>query len=201
MRFRGSAGQSFGAFCIRGMRLILLGEADDYVGKSMHGGEIILLPPGPARYESHKNVIMGNTVMYGATGGILYAAGRAGERFCVRNSGGNAVVEGLGDHGCEYMTGGKIVILGETGRNFGAGMTGGTARVLDESGAFERRFNAQLVGLARLQEDEDVRILQQMVGRYLERTNSRRASNVLKRWDEFLPQFWKVTPHAPEQED
>src|SRR5205814_927381 len=115
------------AFCSRGMRLFLVGEAQDYVGKSMAGGEIVISPPEEAGFRSHENTILGNTVMYGATGGGLYAAGRAGERFCVRNSGGHAVVEGVGDHGCEYMTGGVVVILGETGRNFGAGMSGGLA--------------------------------------------------------------------------
>ncbi|MDA0747355.1 MAG: glutamate synthase large subunit [bacterium] len=200
-RFQGSAGQSFGAFCIRGLRLILIGEANDYVGKGMHGGEIVVMPSGHARFQSHKNVIVGNTVMYGATGGTLYAAGCAGERFCVRNSGGHAVVEGLGDHGCEYMTGGVVTILGETGRNFGAGMTGGVAYVLDEDRVFERRFNSQLVGVQRVMDAEDISLLQKMIGRHLEYTNSRRASEVITRWEHYLPLFWKVAPHAPEEED
>ena len=119
--FEGSAGQSFGAFCISGLQLILTGEANDYVGKGMAGGVIVIKPSSDARFKSHENTIIGNTVLYGATSGSLYAAGRAGERFCVRNSGATVVVEGVGDHGCEYMTGGTIVILGETGRNFGAG--------------------------------------------------------------------------------
>jgi len=200
-RFKGSAGQSFGAFCIRGLRLILTGEANDYVGKGMHGGEIVLMPPGRARFLSHKNAIMGNTVMYGATGGTLYSAGSAGERFCVRNSGGHAVVEGVGDHACEYMTGGVVVVLGNTGRNFGAGMTGGMAFVLDEEQMFERRFNPQLVGALRVTDSEDVRMLQKMIGRHLEKTNSKRASDIITRWEKFLPLFWKVAPHAPEEGD
>lgn len=200
-RLKGSAGQSFGAFCIRGLKLILTGEANDYVGKGMNGGDLTVMPAGQARFESHKNTIVGNTVMYGATGGTLYAAGQAGERFCVRNSGGNAVVEGVGDHGCEYMTGGTVVVLGSTGRNFGAGMTGGTAFVLDEEGAFEMRFNPQLVGIVRVREEDDIKQLQKMIGHHLELTNSRRASEVLNRWEHFLPLFYKVAPHPPEAED
>jgi glutamate synthase (NADPH/NADH) large chain/glutamate synthase (ferredoxin) len=200
-RFKGSAGQSFGAFCIRGLRLIITGEANDYVGKGMHGGEIVLMPPGRARFQSHKNAIMGNTVMYGATGGTLYAAGTAGERFCVRNSGGHAVVEGLGDHGCEYMTGGVVVVLGDTGRNFGAGMTGGVAFVLDEDCLFEKRFNPQLVGALQVTDPEDIRLLQKMIGRHLEKTNSKRASDIITHWETYLPLFWKVAPHAPEEGD
>ncbi|MBI4532188.1 MAG: glutamate synthase large subunit, partial [Candidatus Latescibacteria bacterium] len=196
-RFRGSAGQSFGAFAIRGMRLVLIGEANDYVGKGMAGGEIILRPPKEARFAPHENIIMGNTVMYGATGGALYAAGRAGERFCVRNSGGRAVVDGVGDHGCEYMTGGVVVILGGTGRNFGAGMTGGVAYVLDEHRNFPERCNLQLVGLERVTSEEDVDLLQSMIGRHLETTNSRRSGEILSRWEEYLPLFWKVVPHLP----
>ena len=135
-RFVGSAGQSFGAFTTDGMRLTLEGEANDYLGKGMSGGEIVLMPADMARFAPHKNTIVGNTVLYGATGGRVFAAGRAGERFCVRNSGATAVVEGVGDHGCEYMTGGTVLVLGETGRNFGAGMTNGVAYVLDETGEF-----------------------------------------------------------------
>ena len=200
-RLKGSAGQSFGAFCIRGLKLMLTGEANDYVGKGMHGGEIVVMPPGNVRFESHENTIVGNTVMYGATGGALYAAGQAGERFCVRNSGGNAVVEGVGDHGCEYMTGGTVIVLGTTGRNFGAGMTGGVAFVLDEDGTFERRFNSQLVRIQRVKEDDDLSLLQKMIGRHLELTNSRRASEILNRWEHYLPLFYKVAPHPPEAED
>ena len=155
--FGEARGQSFGAFCVRGLRLVLTGEANDYVGKGMHGGELIVRPPGDATFPSHRNAIVGNTVMYGATGGVLYAAGIAGERFCVRNSGGRAVVEGVGDHGCEYMTDGVVIVLGSTGRNFGAGMTGGVAYVLDEEGSFENRYNPQLVSIHRVDHGEDRR--------------------------------------------
>ncbi|CAI8014595.1 Ferredoxin-dependent glutamate synthase 1 [Geodia barretti] len=147
--FRGSAGQSFGAFCISGVQFVLTGEANDYVGKGMAGGEIIIKPAPTAQFSTYENTIIGNTVLYGATGGTLYAAGRAGERFCVRNSGATAVVEGVGDHGCEYMTAGTVVILGETGRNFGAGMTGGTAYVLDEKQQFEKKYNSDWVKLEK----------------------------------------------------
>jgi len=152
--------------------------------------------PNPAsRFEPHKNVIMGNTVLYGATGGELYAAGRAGERFCVRNSGAHAVVEGIGDHGCEYMTRGVVVVLGETGRNFGAGMTGGIAYVLDEDNQFPNRYNPQLVGIERVVDPDDAILLRQMIERHREFTGSRRAADILDRWGEFLPKFWKVVPH------
>jgi len=194
-RFEGSAGQSFGAFCIRGMRMILVGEANDYVGKGMSGGQIAIMPNPESRFEPHKNVIMGNTVLYGATGGELYAAGRAGERFCVRNSGAHAVVEGIGDHGCEYMTRGVVVVLGETGRNFGAGMTGGIAYVLDEDNQFPNRYNPQLVGIERVVDPGDAILLRQMIERHREFTGSRRAADILDRWGEFLPKFWKVVPH------
>src|SRR6202043_3963179 len=147
--FQGSAGQSFGAFNVPGMRLILNGEANDYVGKSMTGGQIVIAPPSDAPYASEENTILGNTILYGATGGQLFAAGRAGERFAVRNSGAVAVVEGVGAHACEYMTGGMVVVLGETGPNFAAGMSAGVAYVLDMTGVFPMRCNSELVELQR----------------------------------------------------
>ncbi|GIX47653.1 MAG: glutamate synthase [Candidatus Tectimicrobiota bacterium] len=194
LHFVGSAGQSFGAFTVRGMRLILVGEANDYVGKGMGGGEIIVKPPPEARFASHENVIMGNTVLYGATGGTLFAAGRAGERFAVRNSGALAVVEGIGDHGCEYMTAGCVVVLGETGRNFGAGMSNGTAYVLDEAGLFPGRINPEMIRLARLEEAQDIDTLYSLILRHQQATGSRRAADILARWEEMLPLFWKVIP-------
>jgi glutamate synthase (NADPH/NADH) large chain/glutamate synthase (ferredoxin) len=193
--FEGSAGQSFGAFCIRGMRLDLTGEANDYVGKGMGGGELIVRPPAGVRYRSHNNTIVGNTVLYGATGGTFFAAGRAGERFAVRNSGAKAVVEGVGDHGCEYMTEGVVVILGETGRNFGAGMSNGVAYVLDESRDLPKKLNPELVGMQQVTADADIVLLQTMVSRHLDATGSRRAKEILDRWDSYLPLFWKVAPH------
>jgi len=196
--FKGSAGQSFGAFCIQGLRLVLTGEANDYVGKSMAGGEIVVRLPQNVRFASHTNTIIGNTVMYGATGGILFAAGQAGERFCVRNSGGQAVVEGTGDHACEYMTGGTVVILGKTGRNFGAGMTGGAAFVLDEDSDLEKLYNPELICLERLAHLEDVKMLQSLILRHQALTGSRRAQEILEKWDSYLPRFWKVIPRSSE---
>jgi glutamate synthase domain-containing protein 2/glutamate synthase domain-containing protein 3 len=194
--FEGSAGQSFGAFCIRGMRLILFGEANDYVGKGMAGGELVIRPPTRSQFASHENVIIGNTVLYGATGGTLYAAGRGGERFCVRNSGARAVIEGLGDHGCEYMTGGIVVVLGEVGKNFAAGMTGGVAYVLDEAHLLPERYNPQLVSIERLKEDNED--LLSLLREHLHWTESPRAQEVLTNWEEFRPEFWVVMPHPPE---
>ena len=195
LHFRGTAGQSFGAFATRGMKLIVRGEANDYVGKGLSGGEIVIRPDESARYEWHENTIIGNTVLYGATGGALFAAGRAGERFCVRNSGALAVVEGVGDHCCEYMTAGIAVILGETGRNFGAGMSNGLAYVLDEGDQFSRRYNPDLVGIERVTDADDAMVLRTIVERHASETKSPRARDILARWESFLPRFWKVVPH------
>jgi glutamate synthase domain-containing protein 3 len=190
--FRGSAGQSFGAFCINGLHLTLIGEANDYVGKGMAGGEIVIRLPETARYASNENAILGNTVLYGATGGALFAAGIAGERFAVRNSGAIAVVEGVGDHACEYMTGGTIVVLGHTGRNFGAGMTGGIAFVYDRENKFANRLNAQLVKIERLTRDDEPG-LRELIARHAEKTGSVWARGLLDHWDETREQFWKVS--------
>jgi glutamate synthase (ferredoxin) len=195
-RFSGSAGQSFGAFLTGGLRLALDGDANDYVGKGMGGGEIIIRPPKGSRFESHLNTIMGNAVLYGATGGYLFAAGCAGERFAVRNSGATAVVEGTGDHACEYMTGGVAVILGKTGRNLGAGMTNGVAFVYDPSTKFEQRYNPELVGLEHIIEPEDSQLLRQLIFRHMEKTGSDRAREILDKWSESLVHFWKVSPRS-----
>ncbi|MBI4226967.1 MAG: glutamate synthase large subunit, partial [Candidatus Omnitrophica bacterium] len=192
--FYGSAGQSFGAFLLDGVRFVLTGEANDYVGKGMHGGELVVKFPPRAQLVTHENVILGNTVLYGATGGALYAAGRGGERFAVRNGGGRAVVEGIGDHGCEYMTGGVIVILGATGRNFGAGMSGGEAYVFDEAETFPQHLNPALVQLERLSAAEDVELVKGMIQRHLELTGSPRAKALLDGWAHTAPRFWKVRP-------
>jgi glutamate synthase domain-containing protein 3 len=194
VQLRGSAGQSFGAFCVPGMRLVLEGEANDCVGKGMGGGEIVIRPPAGSRFPSHENAIVGNTVLYGATGGTLFAAGRAGERFAVRNSGATAVVEGVGDHGCEYMTAGCVAVLGETGRNFGAGMTNGTAFVYDEADEFAKRYNGELVRIARVDGEADAARLRGLLVRHLEATGSRRAADLLAGWEAALPRFWKVIP-------
>ena len=178
--------------------MILVGQANDYVGKGMAGGELVLRPDPRAAFASEQNVILGNTVMYGATGGTLYAAGRAGERFCVRNSGGRAVVEGAGDHCCEYMTGGVVVILGETGRNFGAGMTGGAAYVLDEEGTFDQRYNSQLVGIERLTQSGDLELVKAMIERHIAYTESAHARRILGGWGKFESLFWKVKPRPTE---
>jgi len=191
----GSAGQSLGAFLVKGVRILLNGEANDYVGKGMSGGEIILCPPAAATFAAHENSICGNTNLYGATGGALFARGRAGERFAVRNSGATAVVEGIGDHGCEYMTNGLIVVLGATGKNFGAGMSGGLAYVLDEARAFESLYNPAMVGLEAVQAAEDAAQLKGLVQRHFDATGSVRAKAILADWARFQPLFWKVVPH------
>ncbi|MFQ5878716.1 MAG: glutamate synthase large subunit [Dehalococcoidia bacterium] len=191
--FKGTAGQSFGAFCMPGMRLVLEGEANDYVAKGMSGGEIVIKPPATATYASHENVIIGNVILYGATGGKLFVAGRAGERFAVRNSGAIAVVEGAGDHCCEYMTKGVVAVLGSTGRNFGAGMSNGYAYVLDEEGAFPSRYNPELVDIRRLEAEEEI-FLYSLIQEHLSATGSHRAQQILDRWHHCLPLFWKVVP-------
>jgi len=197
VRLLGSAGQSLGAFLAPGVRLVLTGESNDYVGKGMSGGEIIIKPRSPRHFKAQDCMIIGNTVMYGATGGALYASGRAGERFCVRNSGGTAVVEGVGDHCCEYMTNGTVVILGNTGKNFGAGMTGGTAYVLDVEDRFESLYNPQLITPYRLEAAEDIAALQGFIYKHLETTESELAKEILGNWTGYLGKFWKVIPTIP----
>jgi glutamate synthase (ferredoxin) len=194
LRFTGAAGQSFGAWCVSGMRLVLTGEANDYVGKGMTGGEIIIRPPQGLLAAAHRHVIAGNTLLYGATGGRLFAAGRVGERFAVRNSGAVAVVEGVGDHGCEYMTGGAVVVLGETGRNFGAGMTGGIAFVLDTDGRFTARYHPGLVAATRVDGAEDAGRLRALIQAHADATGSGRAGAILDDWSTWLPKFWKLVP-------
>ncbi|MCY3744235.1 MAG: glutamate synthase large subunit [Candidatus Poribacteria bacterium] len=194
----GSAGQSFGAFCISGVQFVLTGEANDYVGKGMAGGELIIKPAPTAPFRTYENTIIGNTVLYGATGGTLYAAGGVGERFCVRNSGATAVVESVGDHGCEYMTAGTVIILGETGRNFGAGMTGGTAYVLDEKGQFEKKYNPDWVNIEKVTGEADIKSIMALIQNHATYTGSQHAENILANWQTFLPHFWKVvTPPPP----
>src|SRR5262249_25648356 len=191
---RGSAGQSFGAWLAPGIELTLFGDANDYTGKGLSGGTIAVRPPEGATFAAEENVIVGNTVLYGATRGKAFFRGLAGERFAVRNSGVDTVVEGVGDHGCEYMTGGHAVILGPTGRNFAAGMSGGIAYVLDEDGRFGGRCNTELVGFDPL-EESDVEVIRALVEEHLERTGSPVAARVLDNWDGLLPRFVKVMPH------
>jgi glutamate synthase (ferredoxin) len=195
LHFKGSAGQSFGAFIPRGMTLILEGDSNDYLGKGLSGGKIIVYPPAASTFVPEDNVIIGNVALYGATSGEAYVRGMAGERFCVRNSGVNAVVESVGDHGCEYMTGGRVVVLGPTGRNFAAGMSGGIAYVLDEPGDFMRRCNLEMVKLFRLDDAEEIDLVQDMIRRHANYTKSDRAWKILALWDEMASKFVKVYPN------
>jgi glutamate synthase domain-containing protein 2/glutamate synthase domain-containing protein 1/glutamate synthase domain-containing protein 3 len=196
INLEGSAGQSFGTFLCGGVKMALTGEANDYVGKGLCGGEIVIKPSPtlPAAYKTWENSIVGNTCLYGATSGRLFAAGRAGERFCVRNSGVTAVVEGVGDHGCEYMTNGLVLVLGSFGRNFGAGMSGGVAYLLDEQGMFAQLHNPEMIRGTAVTDPEDIKTVQELIYQHLERTESARAKDILDRWDHFLPLFVKVTP-------
>jgi len=194
IRFTGSAGQSFGAFIPRGMTLALEGDANDYAGKGLSGGKIVVYPPKEAGFRPEENILIGNVALFGATSGEAYFRGVAGERFCVRNSGAHAVAEGAGDHGCEYMTGGRVVILGKTGRNFAAGMSGGVAYVWDEEGDFERRCNAEMVDIEPLRAPDDVEEVKGLIRRHLEYTGSVRARAVLDAWEEHQPRFAKVMP-------
>jgi glutamate synthase (NADPH) large chain len=216
IQFNGSSGQSFGAFLARGMTLDLVGEGNDYVGKGLSGGRIVVRPTNDFRGKSHENIIVGNTVMYGAIEGEAFMCGVAGERFAVRNSGATAVIEGTGDHGCEYMTGGTVVVLGETGRNFAAGMSGGIAYVYDEDGLFAKRCNLSMVGLDKvlstseqlLQTDPsswhkgpsnapecDEIILKNLIEKHFKYTGSERARAILDHWDKTRGSFVKVFPH------
>jgi len=197
LSFTGTAGQSFGTFLVDGIRLALVGEANDYVGKGMSGGEITIRPGPEETFVWEDNVLLGNTCLYGATGGMLFAAGRAGERFAVRNSGALAVVEGVGDHGCEYMTRGAVVILGRTGLNFGAGMSGGLAFVHDPVGDFEQRTNPAMIGLERLQDAGEIASLERLIAAHAEATQSPLARRLLDDWPATTARFWKVVPHAP----
>jgi glutamate synthase (ferredoxin) len=192
--FEGSAGQSFGAFLPAGVTLSLEGDSNDYVGKGLSGGKLIIFPPAASTFAPEENIIIGNVALYGATSGELYVRGMAGERFAVRNSGAQAVVEAVGDHGCEYMTGGRVVVLGPTGRNFAAGMSGGIAYVLDEKGDFARRCNLEMVGLERM-DPEDEAMVRRMIARHARYTSSRRAAAVLEAWEALSPQFVKVMPN------
>jgi glutamate synthase domain-containing protein 3 len=193
--FRGTAGQSFGAWAARGLTLVLEGETNDYVGKGLSGGRLIVAPPAHAGYDPERSIVAGNVALYGATDGEAYFRGVTGERFAVRNSGARAVVEGVGDHGCEYMTGGVVVVLGPTGRNFAAGMSGGVAYVLDLWGRFRRACNLDMVGLEALENHEDVALVRHLLARHFEYTGSSVAQRVLDNWHEYLPRFVKVMPH------
>ena len=194
INFNGSAGQSFGAFLASGVTLELEGDANDYVGKGLSGGRVIIYPPRNSTFEAEENIIVGNVVLYGATSGEAYFRGRAAERFCVRNSGAHTVIEGVGDHGCEYMTGGRVVILGPTGRNFAAGMSGGIAYVYDDDDDFITRCNLGMVVLEKVETAEDTAELKGLIERHQDKTDSSVAARILESWDESLPKFVKVMP-------
>jgi glutamate synthase (NADPH/NADH) large chain len=192
--FKGTAGQSFGAFLVGGITFRLEGDANDYIGKGLSGGKIIVVPPAGSTFKPEENIIIGNTTFYGATKGEAFIHGMAGERFCVRNSGAKAVVEGTGDHCCEYMTGGRVVVLGKTGRNFAAGMSGGIAYVLDVDGDFDYYCNKGLVELSSVEDKTDIDELQEMINKHLLYTQSSLAAKILTNWEEYLPRFVKVIP-------
>ena len=194
LKFNGSAGQSFGAFMPKGMTHELEGDANDYFGKGLSGGKLIVYPPKGSTFAAEENIIIGNVALYGATAGEIFVRGMAGERFGVRNSGVNAVVEGVGDHGCEYMTGGRVVILGKSGRNFAAGMSGGVAYVLDEAGDFATRCNMELVGLEKLEDVDEIEEVWKLIQRHQTLTHSERAAKILGDWKNFIPKFVKVMP-------
>jgi glutamate synthase domain-containing protein 2/glutamate synthase domain-containing protein 1/glutamate synthase domain-containing protein 3 len=194
IHFKGSAGQSFGAFMPRGMTFVLEGDANDHLGKGLSGGRLVVFPPAGSSFVPEENIVIGNVGLYGATGGEAYIRGMAGERFAVRNSGADAVVEAVGDHGCEYMTGGHVVVLGPAGRNFGAGMSGGIAYVLDEVGDFADRVNKQMVGIESLTDSEEIGRVRNMIERHRELTGSARAAYVLDNWQAMLPKFARIIP-------
>ena len=194
LTFHGSAGQSFGAFIPAGLTLVLVGDSNDYIGKGLSGGKIIVKPPAGSTFAPEDNVIIGNVAFYGATSGSAYVSGVAGERFCVRNSGASAVVEGVGDHGCEYMTGGRVVVLGSTGRNFAAGMSGGLAYVFDLEGDLRSHCNTDMADVVALEDEAEIADVRQMIERHLVYTGSPRAHYVLGHWDELVPRFVKVYP-------
>ncbi|PZC43694.1 MAG: glutamate synthase (ferredoxin) [Chloroflexi bacterium] len=194
--FRGSAGQSFGAFLAKGVQFALEGDANDYFGKGLSGGRLVARPPREATFVPEDNIIIGNVAFYGGTAGEAFVQGMAGERFAVRNSGVHAVVEGVGDHGCEYMTGGQVVVLGPTGRNFAAGMSGGLAYVLDEAGDFESRCNAEIVDLFPVEDREDIAVLLEAIERHMEFTGSDHARRILANFEALRPRFVKVFPRA-----
>ena len=194
LNFKGSAGQSFGAFVPNGISLTLEGDANDYVGKGLCGGRIVVKTPVGADFDPRQNILIGNTTLYGAIRGEAYFNGVAGERFAVRNSGVKAVVEGLGDHGCEYMTGGRVVVLGKTGRNFGAGMSGGIAYVLDEEGRFEGRVNLGMVDLEKVTGQNEIEELRSLIEKHYRYTGSEIAEKILLDWSTYLPRFVKVMP-------
>ena len=196
IRFEGSAGQSFAAFLAKGITMYVDGDANDYFCKGLSGGKVIIRPPATSTFVPEENILVGNVVLYGATAGQVFIRGIAGERFGVRNSGAEVVVEGVGDHGCEYMTRGRVVVLGPTGRNFAAGMSGGEAFVLDEHGLFKDLCNPEMVYLEELVEEADIAAVRRLIEDHYRYTGSGNAERVLANWDGMLPHFVKVMPMA-----
>jgi glutamate synthase (ferredoxin) len=194
IKFHGSGGQSFGAFVPHGMTLTLEGDSNDYVGKGLSGGKLVVYPPSNAGYVPEENIIIGNVALYGGTAGKAFFRGKAGERFAVRNSGVHTVVEGTGDHCCEYMTGGIVVTIGKTGRNFGAGMSGGMAFVLDEDDTFAVRLNTEMVALEAFDDPEDQALVRDLLQQHVRYTGSTVAQGILENWEATLPKFRKVMP-------
>ena len=199
LKCHGAGGQSFGAFIPAGLTLELCGDSNDYFGKGLSGGKLAVYPPSDAAYPAEENIIIGNVALYGATSGSAFINGMAGERFCIRNSGAVAVVEGVGDHGCEYMTGGRVVILGSTGKNFAAGMSGGVAYVLDMENDLYTRVNKQLVSLKRVTSKYDVMELKEMIEAHVAATGSRKGREILEDFTAWLPRFKKIIPHDYER--
>ena len=191
----GAGGQSFGAFIPKGLTLELVGDSNDYFGKGLSGGKLVVYPPAGVRYRQYENIIIGNVALYGATSGKAFINGVAGERFCVRNSGANAVVEGVGDHGCEYMTGGRVVVLGKTGKNFAAGMSGGIAYVLDEDNDLYTRINKEMVFSQEITSKYDVMELKDMIKEHVALTNSQKGKEILEDFSRYLPKFKKIVPY------
>jgi glutamate synthase (NADPH/NADH) large chain/glutamate synthase (ferredoxin) len=192
--FHGSAGQSFGAFLTRGITLRVRGDANDYIGKGLSGGKVVVAPPADATFAAEENIIVGNVALYGATGGEAYFRGKAGERFAVRNSGAKAVVEGIGDHGCEYMTGGIVVVLGPTGRNFAAGMSGGIAFIYDPEDLFRDRCNPEMVDLLPVEDYKDIGLLSNLINRHVLYTGSKVGDEIVNDFSTALGRFVKVFP-------
>ena len=199
INFNGSAGQSFGAFATKGLTLSVTGNTNDYIGKGLSGAKLIVKVPVEATIKPEENVIIGNVALYGATGGEAYINGKAGERFCVRNSGATAVVEGIGDHGCEYMTGGVTVILGKVGRNFGAGMSGGIGYVYDGSKTFHKQVNAEGLNIDPVTDEQDIQQLRDLVEKHYNATLSPLAQRLLEDWSNELPKFLKILPEEYRQ--
>ena len=195
VKCNGAGGQSFGAFIPKGLTLQLVGDSNDYFGKGLSGGKLILCPPTGIKFKAEDNIIVGNVALYGATSGKAFINGVAGERFCVRNSGATAVVEGVGDHGCEYMTGGRVLVLGPTGKNFAAGMSGGVAYVLDEDSKLYKNLNKEMVSVETVTSKYDVIELKDMLKEHVAYTNSEKGKEILKDFEQYLPKFKKIMPN------